>query len=180
MTIRRNFAKILTSKLLRLAPFQRRLLLLAADALLLPLAVWLSFWLRLAHPFHVSFIARGWWLLPAILLIGLPFYAFSGQYKGLTRYVGSRALYQLELRNSLLVLMLVAFGLLLETSNAATKQLVVALVVAHGSLALCALACVIFCSACRVASAVTYSSSDLRCRGRRGATDGSFALSQHS
>jgi len=114
MTINRESARSLSSKLLRLAPLQRRLLLIAADALLLPLAVWLSFWLRLAHPFHPSFTAAGWWLLPAIWLIGLPLYAFSGQYKGLTRYVGSRALYQLALRNGLLVLMLVACGWLLR------------------------------------------------------------------
>ena len=83
---------------------------LGADALLLPLAVWLSFWLRLAHPFHPNFLIESWWILPGIWLIGLPLYAFSGQYKGLTRYVGSRSLYQLALRNGLLVILLVACG----------------------------------------------------------------------
>ncbi|WP_413430192.1 polysaccharide biosynthesis protein [Synechococcus sp. Cu2B8-bc1011] len=97
-----------------MAPLQRRLLLIAVDALLLPLGVWLSFWLRLAHPFPPSFTAAGWWLLPATWLIAFPLYAFSGQYKGLTRYVGSRALYQLALRNGLLVLMLMACGWVLR------------------------------------------------------------------
>ena len=110
MTIRREVAGSFSSKLLRLVPFQRRLLLIAADALLQSLAVWLSFWLRLAHPFHPSFTAAGLWLLPAIWLIGLPLYAFTGQYKGLTRYLGSAALYHLALRNGLLVLMLVVGG----------------------------------------------------------------------
>ena len=114
MTISRGSARSLPSNLLRLAPLQRRLLLIAVDALLLPLAVWLSFWLRLAHPFPPSFTAAGWWLLPAIWLIALPLYAFSGQYKGLTRYVGSRSLYQLALRNGLLVLMLMACGWMLR------------------------------------------------------------------
>ena len=45
----------------------------------------------------------------AILLIGLPFYAFSGQYKG-PRYVGSFSMYQLALRNGLLVLMMLICG----------------------------------------------------------------------
>ena len=44
----------------------------------------------------------------------MPLYALSGQYKGLTRYVGSRALYELSLRNGILVLMLVACGWLLH------------------------------------------------------------------
>ena len=89
-------------------------MLIGIDVFLLPLAVWLSFWLRLAQPLHPSFLAAGLWLLPTVLLIGLPLYAFTGQYKGLTRYVGSRALYRLAGRNGLLVLLLAATGLLLR------------------------------------------------------------------
>ncbi|QNI75249.1 nucleoside-diphosphate sugar epimerase/dehydratase [Synechococcus sp. MVIR-18-1] len=98
----------------RLSPLARRLLLIGIDALLLPLAIWLSFWLRLAQPFHASFMAAGLWLLPAVLLVGLPLYAFTGQYKGLTRYVGSRALYRLAGRNGLFVLLLAATGMMLR------------------------------------------------------------------
>ena len=105
--------RALTSQLLRQAPQQRRLLLLAADALLIPLAVWLSFWLRLAHPFNANFL-QSLWMLPAALLIGLPLYAFTGQYKGLTRYVGSLALYRLAGRNGLLVLLLAFVGVMLR------------------------------------------------------------------
>ena len=93
---------------LGLGPFQRRFLLFCADALLLPTVVWLSFWFRLDHPRCTTTDTS--WLFPAIWLIGLPLYCFSGQYKGLTRYVGSLALYRLALRNCLLVLILVAFG----------------------------------------------------------------------
>ncbi|QNJ16031.1 polysaccharide biosynthesis family protein [Synechococcus sp. A18-40] len=98
----------------RFPPWFRRLLLIGFDALLLPLAVWLSFWLRLAHPLHPSFQVAGFWLLPAVLLVGLPLYSFTGQYKGLTRYVGSRALYRLAGRNGLLVLLLVVTGVILR------------------------------------------------------------------
>ena len=100
----------LFSKLLDLQPSHRRLLLISVDALILPLAVWLSFWLQHSHPFHPRFTVAGFWLLPSILLIGLPLYAFTGQYKGLSRYVGSRSLYQLTLRNFFLVLLIWAFG----------------------------------------------------------------------
>jgi FlaA1/EpsC-like NDP-sugar epimerase len=105
--------RIFTSVLLRLAPVQRRVLLIAADALLLPLAVWLSFWLRLAHPFNSAFI-HCLWMVPAAWLLGLPLYALTGQYKGLTRYVGSLALYRLAGRNGLLVLMLALTGVMLR------------------------------------------------------------------
>jgi FlaA1/EpsC-like NDP-sugar epimerase len=105
--------RTLTTTLFRLGPRNRRLLLIAADALLLPLAVWLSFWLRLAHPFTPNFV-EGLWLLPAVWILGLPLYALSGQYKGLTRYVGSLALYRLAGRNGLLVLLLALSGVVLR------------------------------------------------------------------
>ena len=96
-----------------LPPVFRRILLIGLDSLLLPLSVWLSFWLRLSHPFHPGFIAAGSWLLIATPLIGLPLYLLTGQYKGLTRYAGSAAFYQLSGRNGLLVLLLAAIGVML-------------------------------------------------------------------
>ncbi len=94
----------------RCPPFGRRLSLIAIDALLLPFSVWLSFWLRLAHPLHPTFQAAGSWMLPSVLLIGLPLYAITGQYRGLTRYVGSQALYRLACRNGMLVILLCGVG----------------------------------------------------------------------
>ena len=103
-----------TKGLTSLPPVLRRLLLFLIDALILPLAVWLSFWLRHATPFHPSFISAGSWLLLAVLLVGLPLYVITGQYKGLTRYVGSAAFYSLACRNGLLVLVLSGLGVMLR------------------------------------------------------------------
>ena len=100
--------------LLGLHPLFRRFLLIAIDGILLTLSVWLSFWLRLAHPFHPSFMAAGIWLLISVLLVGLPLYAVTGHYKGLTRYVGSAAFYRLVGRNGLLVFLLAGVGLVLR------------------------------------------------------------------
>lgn len=83
---------------------------MALDALLLALAVWLSFWLRLAQPWHPRLLEVGTWLFPAALLIGLPVFVFSGQYKGLSRYVGSSALYELSARTGLITLLLAGLG----------------------------------------------------------------------
>ena len=90
-----------------LSPFLRKLAFVLIDSFLLVFSVWLSFWLRLADPFAISFVRVGVWLIPAILLIGLPLYGFTGQYKGLTRYVGSDSFYRLACRNGVLVLFLV-------------------------------------------------------------------------
>ena len=76
-------------KLTGLSPLIRRFLLIGIDAFLLPLSVWMSFWLRMAHPFHPSFLTTDSWLLLGVLLVGLPLYAFTGQYKGLTRMSGA-------------------------------------------------------------------------------------------
>ena len=108
--VQHEFLSKLSLKVLRRTRFQRRLLLVGSDALLLPFAVWLSFWLRTAHSLHPSLTDGSWWLILAVTPIGLLFYSLSGQYRGLTRYVGSRAFYQLTLRNCLLVLILVACG----------------------------------------------------------------------
>jgi hypothetical protein len=67
-------------------------------------AVWLNFWLRLDSPFNVNSL-HGLWILPVARLIGFPLYAITGQYKGLTRFVGSLALHCLSGRNFLLVLL---------------------------------------------------------------------------
>jgi FlaA1/EpsC-like NDP-sugar epimerase len=108
---------ILTNQLslraLRLSPLRRRFLLIGADVLLIPLAVWLSFWLRLADPWS-PFLQDSLWMVPTAWLIALPLYALTGQYKGLTRYVGSGALYRLAGRNGLLVLLLAMAGVMLQ------------------------------------------------------------------
>ena len=101
-------------RLSAVAPLQRRLLLMAVDALLLLVSGWMSFWLRLAHPLSPAFLSVGAWLLPGAVLLGLPLYVATGQYKGLSRYVGSRALYDLSGRTALLTLLLVALGSLLR------------------------------------------------------------------
>ena len=95
-----------TKAFVNFPPVFRRLLLIGLDAFLLPLAVWFSFWLRLAQPFHSNFVASGSWILLSAPLVGVFLYAFTGQYNGLTRYVGSVALYRLAVRNGLLVLYL--------------------------------------------------------------------------
>jgi FlaA1/EpsC-like NDP-sugar epimerase len=95
----------LSAKLLRMPPLGRRLLLIAADLLLIPLAVWLSFALRLATPWPQQ-LQQCAWIFAAAWLVALPVYAFTGQYKGITRYAGSRAFYVLALRNLVVVLLL--------------------------------------------------------------------------
>ena len=98
--------------LMELPPLGCRLLLGAIDVLLIPLAIWLSFWLRTADPFS-QHLAASLWLFPAVWAVGLSLYALTGQYRGLTRYVSSSAFYALALRNAALVLLVFLPGTLL-------------------------------------------------------------------
>jgi FlaA1/EpsC-like NDP-sugar epimerase len=108
-----SLANQLSLRALRLSPLRRRFLLIAADVLLIPLSVWLSFWLRLADPWS-PLLQDSLWMFPAAWLIALPLYALTGQYKGLTRYVGSGALYRLAGRTGLRVRLLAMGGVLLQ------------------------------------------------------------------
>ena len=91
--MKRFFASVRPAQLLTaLPPLLRRALLVGLDSLLFLSAVWLCFWLRHSHPFNSSFSAFGSWLLLGVMLMGNPVYAFTGQYKGLTPYVGSAAI----------------------------------------------------------------------------------------
>lgn len=98
--------------LMELPPLGRRLLLGTIDVLLIPLAIWLSFWLRTAHPFSAP-LGASLWLFPAVWAVGLSIYAITGQYRGLTRYVSSTAFYAVATRNAAVVLLVYLLGTLL-------------------------------------------------------------------
>ena len=100
----------------RFSPLIRRMLLLGADAVLMPLALWLSFCLRLGldKPWSYQWLQSGPWMVAALWIFGLPLLVLTGQYKGLTRYVGSRSLYQMSVRMAVLTLVLLAVGVLLR------------------------------------------------------------------
>ena len=102
----------LRRSLMELPPLGRRLLLGSIDVLLIPLAIWSSFWLRTARPFSQP-LSASLWLFPVVTAVALCTYALTGQYRGLTRYVSSNAFYALAIRNAALVLLVYLLGTLL-------------------------------------------------------------------
>ena len=83
----------------------RRFLLIGVDAVVLVLAFWAGFALRLNQLFPLQFW-RATPLLWPLLLLGIGCLFFSGWYRGLTRSTGSYALYGLLPRTGLIVLLL--------------------------------------------------------------------------
>jgi len=100
---------LLRRRLMALPPLSRRLLLGTIDVLFIPLAIWLSFWLRTTEPLS-DWLLRTLWLFPATWSVALSIYAFTGQYRGLTRYVSSAAIYAVALRNAVSVVLVALLG----------------------------------------------------------------------
>ena len=95
------------------SPNRRRLFLVILDAFILVLSIWLSFWLRLGISISPQLL-NCLWLFPCIVIISIPLYGFTGQYQGLTKYVASKALYQIAGRNALVILILSAVGMMFQ------------------------------------------------------------------
>ena len=92
---------------------RRRLLLVIVDLLILIFSIWLSFWFRLGNQAPTR-ILNCLWLFPSVILFGIPIYIFTGQYKALTRHVGSSALYEIIGRNLLIILSVSLFGIMCQ------------------------------------------------------------------
>lgn len=92
-------------KLNYLTPRIRRALLLIFDVLIICFSIWLSFWLRLGTETNLRII-ECLWLFPFTISSGILIYIFTGQYRGLTRHLKSKALYQIIIRNFLIILVI--------------------------------------------------------------------------
>ena len=99
---------VFNKKILNLSPNQRRFILLFFDGSLIFTSIIFTSFLIADERFNLDFnyLLRNTIFL---ILIGLPLYLFSGQYKALSRYVGSQSLYQLALRNFILIIFLSIF-----------------------------------------------------------------------
>ena len=78
--------------------YQRRIILLLFDSSLIIFSNWLTFCL-INSSFENFLNIEIFYTSLLLCFIGLPIYLLSGQYKGLTRYVGSKYLYYLSIRN---------------------------------------------------------------------------------
>ena len=109
MAIKRETEK-LQKWLLDLPRESKRFITIGADLLVLPLAVWLAFFLRLGEPFHEFFMPH-WWLVLVIPPIGIICFALAGAYQMVARFVGPKAILDILKAAALTTL---AFGALVE------------------------------------------------------------------
>ena len=84
---------------------RRRTFLLILDVLIISFSIWLSFWLRLGIETNKR-ILECIWLFPTSIISGILIYIYTGQYRGLTEHLKSKALYQIVGRNFLIILVI--------------------------------------------------------------------------
>ena len=97
---------------LKLSPKIRRLILVLLDNFCLFTSIFLSFLFtttRLQDTFFI-YSQRYLWIFPAALIFSLIIFTKTGQYKGLTRFVGSIDAYAILLRNLLVIFAVLGFG----------------------------------------------------------------------
>ena len=86
---------------------KRKFLLIILDALLISISIVTAFWFINVDNFFENF--KKYELAEFIILnlsVSLPIYFFSGQYKGITRFIGSTLLYRCTIRNFLIITIL--------------------------------------------------------------------------
>ena len=98
------------SSLLKLNQNNRRILIIAIDSILLPLVIFFSFWVYSDTSIFELTKSDVFWIIPTILILGISLFVLTGQYRGLSKYLNSKAFYFLLLRNTFLIFFVIIFG----------------------------------------------------------------------
>lgn len=87
-----RLAENIRARLVRLPRQHKRMIQVAADVLLVWLALWLSFYLRLGEADFVEPLGGHAWLFGIAPLLSIPFFVRFGMYRAVMRYFGNDAL----------------------------------------------------------------------------------------
>ncbi|NVK33604.1 MAG: polysaccharide biosynthesis protein [Rhodobacteraceae bacterium] len=85
----------------------KRLVMMAFDAVSLPICLWLAYVLRLSEWFPTFFLENHWPLFPFASLAGVVVFSYNRIYRTVLRYIGSQALFQI-LKSVLLLSAIIA------------------------------------------------------------------------
>ena len=104
------------------ATLLRRSLLLIADSLILISSLILILYISFDNSFtyYLNFYA---WLLPTLIILGIPLYLLSGQYRGLNRFQGSYYIYKSAFINGLLLIIILILSKLFSLNILSIKNL---------------------------------------------------------
>lgn len=100
--------------LLTLPRDRKRWLMVGADLLLLPAALWGAYAMRYAEALPAS-MAEVWWLFPATAVIGVLIFSRLGLYRTVVRFMGTRAIWSVAAGVSLLALLIFSAAGLMQS-----------------------------------------------------------------
>ncbi len=103
------------ASIFQLQRWQKRLLMLTTDLVLLPLAVWAAFAMRLGS--WTPDLKDGVWLLVLAPLVSIPVFAKFGLYRAIIRYIGGQAIQATFVGVLLSSLLLVALASLFDAEG---------------------------------------------------------------
>ena len=92
-------------RLMGLQRVHKRWLMVAADVVMLPLALWSAFIIRLGEPLP-SVMREAWWLFPLVVVAGVLIFVRLGLYRAVVRFMGSRTIWAVAFGVILLSLVL--------------------------------------------------------------------------
>ncbi|MFC3852780.1 polysaccharide biosynthesis protein [Salinispirillum marinum] len=117
----RRDAELLKQRLhLRVATLNRRykrMIMVVADFIALPLAFWSAYALRFSEWFPGHYLSAVWWMFPIIPVVGVFVFARLGLYRAVVRYMGVQALMAVLKGVLLLSLILLASAFILRLQN---------------------------------------------------------------
>jgi len=113
--------------LLGLPRDRKRWLMVAADFVMLPLALWSAFMLRFAQPFPPA-MQSAWWLFLVVPLAGLFVFSRLGLYRAVVRYMGWRAIASVSIGVTILAAAVFVGTLFTEAHTRASIPLIFAAV----------------------------------------------------
>ncbi|WP_280551770.1 nucleoside-diphosphate sugar epimerase/dehydratase [Halomonas sp. 25-S5] len=85
---------------------RKRLIMVAADLVALPLALWSAYALRLAEWWPARYIEPFWWLFLVVPVVGVFIFARLGLYRAVVRFMGPQAMWAVIKGSVLLALMM--------------------------------------------------------------------------
>jgi len=71
----------------------KRLIMVCADLVALPLALWSGYALRLSEWWPMPYLLSGWWLFIVVPLVGVYIFMRLGLYRAVVRFMGAQAIW---------------------------------------------------------------------------------------
>jgi len=89
----KNISNKLSYKAVMMKRSHKRLIMVFADLVALPLALWSGFALRLSELWPISYMLNAWWLFLVTPIVGVYIFMRLGLYRAVVRFMGTQAIW---------------------------------------------------------------------------------------